>query len=77
MKPNLLIRRGNRFVFDKTKVLPYMRKSMDLINAAITAACQDIKINPKRYDGLDNIEKLDQMNDLVYDILEKWNIYKP
>ena len=77
MKPNLLIRRGNRFVFDKTKVLPYMGKNMDLINAAITAACQDVKINPDKYKGLDNIQKLDKMNELVYAILEKWNIYKP
>lgn len=50
---------------------------MDLINAAITAACQDVKINPDKYKGLDNIQKLDKMNELVYGILEKWNIYKP
>ena len=77
MKPNLLVRRGNRFVFDQTKVLPYMRRSTDLINAAITIACQDLKINPNKYKDLDNEAKLNEINNIVYKLLEKWNIYKP
>ena len=41
MKPNLILRKGNKFIVDESKILPYMRRDKDLVISAITLACKE------------------------------------
>lgn len=75
MKPNIVIRRGNRFVIDEARVLPYMKRSMDLVIAAVSAACKEMKDSPERFSS-DPIVRLTDLNERVYAILIEWNVYK-
>jgi hypothetical protein len=75
-KPNLVKRAGNRFVVDESVILPYMRKNRDVILSAVTIACQDFKLSPKEYENLKPVEKLQKINESVYELLESWGIYK-
>lgn len=76
LKPRIIIRTGNKFVIDERKILPYMRKSKDLIMSAITVACEDFKRNPDTYGILSQEQKIEKLNNVVYDVLEKWGVYK-
>ena len=76
MKPQIIRRIGNRFDVDKTKILPYLRKHQDAILKAVDIICQDFKNNKTTYSQLSNQEKLDKLNDRVYQILTEWGIYK-
>ena len=75
MKPDLIVRKNNKFVVDEAKLLPYMRGSKDLVISAVSLACTDLKMNPNNYSS-DPIQKLKQLNDTVYQLLEKWGVYK-
>jgi len=75
-RPMILIRRGNKFIVDQRKVLPYLKKNLDTINAAISYACQDLKYNPDKYQHMNAKEKLETLNDLVYEILKNWGVYR-
>lgn len=75
MKPNLIVRKGNKFVVDEDKILPYMRGHKDYIMLAVAAACSELKYNPDKFSN-DPVVKLQQMNNIVYDLLEKWKVYK-
>lgn len=75
MKPNLIVRKGNRFVVDTNKILPYMRKSLDLILNCLSLVCEDLKANPDSYNSDPKI-KLDQLNSKLYDLLKELKVYK-
>lgn len=75
MKPNIIIRKGNRFVIDEARVLPYMRKNMDLVIAAISSACKELKDSPDNFRAAP-IDKLTDLNNRVYALLTEWNVYK-
>jgi len=76
MKHDILIRQGNKFKINKKQIPPYMRKNMSEIQQAVSVACMDFKYSPKFYKRLTNPEKLRLMNELIYDLLEKWGIYQ-
>ena len=73
MKPNLIIRKGNKFDIDEARILPYMRKSKDLILAAIAVASNELKDNNTDTDPMKRLQKL---NDRVYELLTDWKVYK-
>lgn len=75
MKPQLIARSGNRFVLQEKNVLPYMRRSLDLVIAAVSKACTELKNTPERFGG-SNQERLDKLNARVYDILTEMKVYK-
>lgn len=75
MKPNIIVRKGNKFVVDETKILPYMLAHKDMIIAAISQACEDLKSNPDRYSS-NPVDKLKQLNNNVYELLKQWKVYK-
>jgi hypothetical protein len=75
MKPNLIVRAGNRFILQESNVLPYMRKNMDLVISAVSKACTELKNFPDRYEGT-NQQKLDKLNQRVYELLTQWEVYK-
>jgi len=72
----LIKRAGNRFAVDESKILPYMRKSKGLIMSAIGVATEYLKENPDEFEGLAPNDKLDKLNDIVYEVLTDWGIYK-
>lgn len=75
MKPNIIVRKGNKFIIDERKILPYMRKSKDLIIAAVSSACNELKQSPDSFNS-NSVIKLQELNDKVYQLLEEWNVYK-
>lgn len=74
MKPNLIVRKGNKFVIDETKILPYMKKSKDLVQAAVSIAATELKEHPQ--DDKDAVTKLQDLNNRVYELLSAWKVYK-
>ena len=72
----LIKRQGNKFVLDESQIFPYLRKSKDLVIAALTIACNDLKCNPHSYEDLSAMEKLDKLNNKIYEVLKAWGIYK-
>lgn len=75
MKPYLVIRAGNKFNVAEKNILPYMRKNKDLIIAAVSQACTELKDTPERFEG-SNQDRLQKLNDRVYQILTDWKVYK-
>lgn len=75
MKPQLIARAGNRFTLQEKNVLPYMRRSLDLVISAVSQACTELKNFPERFEGT-NQERLNKLNDRVYEILTEWKVYK-
>ena len=75
MKPQLIVRAGNRFALQEKNILPYMRKDLDLIIAAVSKACTELKDTPERFEG-SNQERLDKLNNRTYEILTQWKVYK-
>ena len=72
----LIKRAGNRFAVDESKILPYMRKSKGLIMSAIGVATEYLKENPDEFEGMLPKDKLEKLNDIVYEVLTDWGIYK-
>ena len=75
-RPLLIKRKGNKFVLDEAQLFPYLRKSKDLVIAALTIACNDFKQNPHLYETNDASERLQKINDKIYSVLKAWGIYK-
>jgi hypothetical protein len=75
MKPNIIVRRGNKFIIDESKILPYMRKNKDLIILAVSNACQELKQFPASFNP-NSVCKLQELNDRVYELLKEWKVYK-
>lgn len=75
MKPDIIVRKDNKFMVDESKLLPYMRKHKDLVMAAVSLACQKLKDDPNSFSP-NPIDKLSQLNSLIYDILKGWKVYK-
>jgi hypothetical protein len=75
MKPQIVIRAGNRFTICEKNILPYMTKNIDLIISAVSKACTELKTSPEKFEG-SNQSKLNKLNDRVYEILTDWKVYK-
>lgn len=75
-KPQIIVRKGDRFVIDDTKLLPYLRRHRDLVQSAVAVACQHYIDNPNIYRFLNPQQKLEKMNEIAYQVLEQWGIYK-
>ena len=75
-KPQIIVRKEGKFILDERKIMPYMRKSKDLIAVAVSVACRDLKENPDKYESLNPKDRLLKLNDFVYELLLTWGIYK-
>lgn len=75
MKPNIIVRKGNKFVIDEPRLLPYLNRSKDLVMAAVGLACEKLKESPDEFDS-NPVKKLNQLNELVYSHLKEWGVYK-
>jgi hypothetical protein len=75
-KPPLIRRAGDRFILDESRVLPYMRKHVDVIRSAVTVVCNNFKLNPEVYESLHPEQKLVKLNSELYELLQIWGVYK-
>lgn len=75
-KPPLIKRLGDRFILDEARILPYMRRSKDVIRSAVAVICNDFKLNPEVYKNLHPEQKLVKMNQELYSLLQVWGVYK-
>lgn len=44
--------------------------------AAITVATEYLKENPDEFEDMSPSDKLDKLNDIIYEVLTQWGIYK-
>lgn len=72
----VIVRRGDRFVLDESKLYPHLRKHEDMVRTALHMACLHYKYYPQEYKDLKPTEQLDKVNDTFHELLIKWGIYK-
>lgn len=75
MKPDLVVRVGNKFILDERKILPYMKKDLDMVINALSIVCEDLKHNPQKFSTNSKI-RLGELNSKIYDVLKEMNVYK-
>ena len=75
MRPDIIVRKGNKFIIDEQKILPYMREKKDLVLHAVSIVCKNLKDRPESFSS-NPVDKLKELNDNVYAILKQWNVYK-
>ena len=75
-KPPIIIRKGNQFVINERRILPYLRSSMNYIEIAVSIAFKEYKENASKYKYHSPEQKLKHLNDMVYYVLTKWSIFR-
>ena len=75
-RPNIIIRRGDRFVVNESKLFPHLRRNEDMVRTAVHMACLHYKSYPEEYETLQPKDQLDKVNEIFYQFLKEWGIYK-
>lgn len=75
-RPNVIVRRGDRFILDSKRLYPHLRKEEDMVRSALQMACLHYKAYPQEYKHLSPKDQLDKVNDKFYQFLIDWGIYK-
>jgi len=75
-RPTVIVRKGDRFVLDSKKLYPHLRKHEDMVRSALQMACLHYKAYPQLYKHLDPKDQLDKVNDMFYQLLIDWGVYK-
>lgn len=75
-RPNVIVRRGDRFVLNENRLYPHLRRQEDMIRSALHLACLHYKTYPDQYKELKPKDQLDKVNDIFYQFLIDWGIYK-
>lgn len=75
-RPNVIIRRGDRFELNESRLYPHLRKQEDMVRTALHMVCLHYKSRPDEYQHLQPKDQLDKVNDLFYQLLKDWGIYK-
>lgn len=75
-RPKVIIRRGDRFMVDESRLLPHLKTHEDMVRTALHMASLHYKSRPEEYKDLDPRQKLDKVNDMFYEFLIEWGIYK-
>lgn len=75
-KPNVIVRRGDRFILNEYKLFPHLRKEEDMVRTALTMACLHYETHPEQYTDLSQQDKLNKVNEVFYQLLTDWGIYK-
>lgn len=73
---NVIVRRGDRFELNESRLYPHLRKHEDTVRTAAYMACLHYKSYPKEYTGLTPKDQLDKVNRVFYQFLIDWGIYK-
>jgi hypothetical protein len=75
-RPSVIIRRGDRFEVIQSRLYPHLRRQEDMVRTALHMVCLHYKSYPQEYNQLAPKDQLDKVNDLFYQILKDWGIYK-
>lgn len=75
-RPNVIVRRGDRFEVNESRILPHLRKHEDTIRTAVYMSCLHYKSYPSEYEDLNPKDQLDKVNEMFYQFLIEWGIYK-
>lgn len=75
-RPNVIIRRGDRFQVDERKLYPHLKREEDMVRSALYMASLHYKSYPTQYTGMSAKDKLDKINDMFYQFLKDWGVYK-
>ena len=75
-KLNVIVRRGDRFELNESRLYPHLRKHEDTVRTAVYMACLHYKSYPQEYEGLQPKDQLDRVNEIFYKFLIDWGIYK-
>lgn len=75
-RPNVIVRRGDRFQLDESRLFPHLRRHEDSVRSAVYMACLHYKSHPEEYRDLQPDYRLDKVNDVFYQFLIDWGIYK-
>lgn len=75
-RPNVIVRRGDRFILDDRRLYPHLRREEDKVRSALHLACLHYKAYPQEYKHLRPVDQLDKVNDKFYEFLIEWGVYK-
>lgn len=75
-RPNVIVRKGNRFEINQSKLYPHLKKHEDMVRTAVHMASLHYSTHPEQYQGLKPTEQLDKVNEKFYQFLIEWGIYK-
>ena len=75
-RPNVIIRRGDRFELNESRLFPHLRRQEDMVRTAVHMACLHYKSYPTEYEQLNPKDQLDKVNEMFYNFLIEWGIYK-
>lgn len=75
-RPNVILRRGDRFYLDENRLFPHLRRNEDTVRSAVHMACLHYKTYPQEYESLNPKDQLDRVNQIFYQFLIDWGIYK-
>lgn len=75
-RPNVIVRKGDRFKLDESRLFPHLRRHEDSVRIAVHMACLHYKSYPDEYKALQPIDQLDKVNSVFYQFLIDWGIYK-
>lgn len=75
-RPSVIVRRGDRFEVNQSRLYPHLRRQEDMVRTALHMVCLHYKAHPQDYQQLHPRDQLDKVNELFYQILKDWGIYK-
>lgn len=75
-RPNVIVRRGDRFQLDESRLFPHLRREEDTVRSAVHMACLHYRSHPEEYESLTPRDQLDKVNDMFYRFLIEWGVYK-
>lgn len=75
-RSNVIVRRGDRFELNESRLFPHLRKNEDMVRTAAHMACLHYKSYPQEYDNLEPKDQLNKVNNVFYQFLIDWGIYK-
>lgn len=75
-RPSVIVRRGNRFEVNESRLYPHLKRHEDMIRSALHMTCLHYKAYPSEYIDLKPKDQLDKVNNMFYQFLIEWGIYK-
>lgn len=75
-RPDVIVRRGDRFEVNQSRLYPHLRRQEDMVRTALHMVSLHYKTYNQDYITLSPKDQLAKVNDLFYQLLKDWGIYK-
>ena len=75
-RPNVIVRKGDRFQLEVSRLFPHLRREEDTVRSAVHMACLHYRSHPEEYEELTPRDQLDKVNQMFYEFLIEWGVYK-